>query len=115
MGFSVKLYPKILGLAITHNLKIIFIILIIKLNFGNPQCFKEKKYIVKFSISSIFKKISKDNFEKKEKKLKKKTQFWVKKKEKKHVKKMKKKQKWEKKSFRKKNKKKLLQKRKKIL
>ena len=40
-------------------------------------------YIVKFSISSIFKKISKDNFEKKIKKKTKKrrrNEFWVKKK-----------------------------------
>jgi hypothetical protein len=35
---------------------------------SNPQCFKEKNYKVKFSISSILKKIDKDNFEKNEKK-----------------------------------------------
>jgi hypothetical protein len=46
---------------------------------------KKKNYIVKFSTSSIFKKISKDNFETKKLKKKKETkrrrrdQFWVKK------------------------------------
>ena len=50
------------------------------------QCFKEKNYIVKFSTSSIFKKISKDNFEtknffkKKKQKKRRRNQFWVKKK-----------------------------------
>ena len=37
LGFSVKLYPKILGLAITHDIKVIFIILIIKLNLHDPS------------------------------------------------------------------------------
>ena len=32
LGFSVKLYPRILGLAVTPDLKVIFIILIITLN-----------------------------------------------------------------------------------
>ena len=49
---------------------------------------KKKNYIVKFSTSSIFKKISKDNFEKKRKKKeKKKSILGKKKKKKKHVKK----------------------------
>ena len=47
---------------------------------------KKKNYIIKFSTSSIFKKISKDNFEKKIKKKGRRSQFWVKKREKKHVK-----------------------------
>jgi len=70
--------------------------------YSNPQCFKEKNYIVKFSTSSIFKKISKDNFEKKikkkKKKKKKKSILGKKKREKKHVKKKKKKQKPKKKT-----------------
>ena len=37
MGFSVKLYPRILGLAITSDLKVIFIILILKLNLHDPS------------------------------------------------------------------------------
>ena len=37
LGFSVKLYPRILGLAITSDLKVIFIILIIKLNLHDPS------------------------------------------------------------------------------
>ena len=37
LGFSVKLYQKILGLTITPDLKIIFIILIIKLNLHDPS------------------------------------------------------------------------------
>ena len=48
------------------------IIAIHNVHYSNPQCFKEKKYMVKFSTSSIFKKIRKDNFEKK---LKKKVNF----------------------------------------
>jgi hypothetical protein len=45
---------------------------------------KKKNYIVKFSTSSIFKEISKDNFEtkklkKKETKKRRRNQFWVKK------------------------------------
>jgi len=32
---------------------------------NNPQCFKEKNYKAKFLISSILKKINKDNFRKK--------------------------------------------------
>jgi len=62
--------------------------------YSNPQCFKEKNHIVKFSTSSIFKKNSKDNFEtkfffkKKETKKSRRNKFWVKKKsKKKHVKK----------------------------
>jgi len=50
---------------------------------------KKKNYIVKFSTSSIFKKISKDNFEKikeKRKKKKKKSILGKKKGKKKHVK-----------------------------
>jgi hypothetical protein len=39
-------------------------------HYSNPQCFKEKNYKVKFSISSILKKINKDNFEKNENKKK---------------------------------------------
>ena len=31
----------------------------------NPQCFKEKNYIAKFSTNLILKKIGKDNFENK--------------------------------------------------
>ena len=50
---------------------------------SNPQCFKGKNYIAKFSTSSIFKKIGKDNFKKKNKnktiKKTKKNQFWKKK------------------------------------
>ena len=34
---------------------------------NNSQCFKEKNYKVKFLISSIFKKIDRDNFRKKNK------------------------------------------------
>ena len=37
LGFSAKLYPKILGLAATLDLRVIFIILIIKLNLHNPS------------------------------------------------------------------------------
>ena len=41
-------------------------------HYSNPQCFKEKNYKVKFSISSILKnKIDKFNFEKIHKKQKK--------------------------------------------
>jgi hypothetical protein len=36
LGFSAKLYPRILGLAITPDPKIIFIILIITLNLHDP-------------------------------------------------------------------------------
>jgi len=42
-----------------------------------------KNYIVKFSTSSIFKKISKDNFETKKIFKKRRNQFWIKK----HIKK----------------------------
>jgi len=37
MGFSAKLYPRILGLAATPDLRVIFIILIIKLNLYDPS------------------------------------------------------------------------------
>jgi hypothetical protein len=37
LGFSAKLYPKILGLAATPDLRVIFIILIIKLNLHDPS------------------------------------------------------------------------------
>jgi hypothetical protein len=37
MGFSAKLYPRILGLAATPDLRVIFIILIIKLNLHDPS------------------------------------------------------------------------------
>jgi hypothetical protein len=37
LGFSAKLYPKILGLAVTPDLRVIFIILIIKLNLYDPR------------------------------------------------------------------------------
>jgi hypothetical protein len=36
-------------------------------HYSNPQCFKEKNYEAKFSISSIEKKIDKDNSGKKTK------------------------------------------------
>jgi len=34
LGFFVKLYPRVLGLVATLDLKVIFIILIITLNMG---------------------------------------------------------------------------------
>jgi hypothetical protein len=37
LGFSAKLYPRILGLASTLDLRVIFIILIIKLNLHDPS------------------------------------------------------------------------------
>jgi hypothetical protein len=37
LGFSVKLYPKILSLAATLDLRVIFIILTIKLNLHDPS------------------------------------------------------------------------------
>ena len=37
LGFSVKLYLRILGLAATSDLRVIFIILIIKLNLHDPS------------------------------------------------------------------------------
>jgi hypothetical protein len=37
LGFFVKLYPKVLGLATTTDLKVIFIILIITLNLHDPS------------------------------------------------------------------------------
>jgi hypothetical protein len=37
LGFSAKLYPKVLGLAATPDLKVIFIILIIILNLRDPS------------------------------------------------------------------------------
>jgi hypothetical protein len=40
LGFSAKLYPRILGLAATPDLKIIFIILIITLNLHDPSLSK---------------------------------------------------------------------------
>ena len=36
LGLSAKLYPRILGLAITSDRKVIFIILIITLNLHDP-------------------------------------------------------------------------------
>jgi hypothetical protein len=54
---------------------------------SNLQYFKEKNYIAKFSTSSIFKKISKNNFEKKikTKKQKKKEESILKNKKKKNM------------------------------
>jgi len=40
LGFSVKLYPRILDLAATPDLRVIFIILIIKLNLYDPSLSK---------------------------------------------------------------------------
>jgi len=37
LGFSAELYPRILGLAATLDLRVIFIILIIKLNLHDPS------------------------------------------------------------------------------
>ena len=37
MGFSAKLYPRNLSLAATLDLRVIFIILIIKLNLHDPS------------------------------------------------------------------------------
>ena len=37
LGFSAKLYSRILGLAATPDLKVIFIILTIKLNLHDPS------------------------------------------------------------------------------
>jgi hypothetical protein len=37
LGFSAKLYPRVLGLAATSDLKVIFIILIITLNLHDPS------------------------------------------------------------------------------
>jgi len=37
LGFSAKLYPKVLGLVATPDLKVIFIILIITLNLHDPS------------------------------------------------------------------------------
>ena len=37
MGFSAKLYQKILGLVATLDLRVMFIILIIKLNLHDPS------------------------------------------------------------------------------
>jgi hypothetical protein len=37
LGFSAKLYPIILGLAATPDLRVIFIILIVKLNLHDPS------------------------------------------------------------------------------
>jgi len=37
LGFSAKLCPKILGVAATPDLRVIFIILIIKLNLHDPS------------------------------------------------------------------------------
>jgi len=37
LGFSAKLYPKVLGLAAMPDLKVIFIILIITLNLHDPS------------------------------------------------------------------------------
>jgi hypothetical protein len=37
LGFSIKLYPRILGLAATPDLRVIFIILIITLNLHDPS------------------------------------------------------------------------------
>jgi len=37
LGFSAKLYSKVLGLTTTSDLKVIFIILIITLNLHDPS------------------------------------------------------------------------------
>ena len=37
LGLSVKLYPRVLGLAATSNSRVIFIILIITLNLHDPS------------------------------------------------------------------------------
>jgi hypothetical protein len=37
LGFSAKLYPRVLGLAATSNLRVIFIILIITLNLHDSS------------------------------------------------------------------------------
>jgi hypothetical protein len=37
LGFSAKVYPRILGLAATPDLRVIFLILIIKLNLHDPS------------------------------------------------------------------------------
>jgi hypothetical protein len=37
LGLSAKLYPKVLGLAATTDLRVIFIILIITLNLHDPS------------------------------------------------------------------------------
>jgi len=37
LGFSAKLYPRVLGLVATPDLKVIFIILIITLNLHDPS------------------------------------------------------------------------------
>ena len=37
LGFSTKLYPRVLGLAITFDLIVIFIILVITLNLHDPS------------------------------------------------------------------------------
>jgi len=37
LGFSAKLYPRILGFAATSDLRVVFIILIIKLNLHDPS------------------------------------------------------------------------------
>jgi hypothetical protein len=37
VGLAAKLYPRILGLAATSDLRVIFIILIIILNFHDPS------------------------------------------------------------------------------
>ena len=37
LGFSAKLYPRVLGLAATSDLKVIFIISIITLNLHDPS------------------------------------------------------------------------------
>jgi hypothetical protein len=37
LGLSVKLYPRVLGLAATLDLRVIFIILIITLNLHDPS------------------------------------------------------------------------------
>jgi len=37
LSFSIKLYPRILGLTVTPDLRVIFIIVIIKLNLHDPS------------------------------------------------------------------------------
>jgi len=37
LGLSAKLYPRVLGLAATPDLRVIFIILIITLNLNDPS------------------------------------------------------------------------------
>ena len=45
---------------------------------SNPQCFKEKNYVVKFSTSQYLKKLAKIILKQKKETKKKRNQFWVK-------------------------------------